>query len=83
MQTVCRLFSLFCKVCIKVAKAQLEDSIQEKAAHERKRLGMSVDIDTKSVSLVKTAGSKLSAAKKMAAGPQRLLKEADINVIYD
>ena len=73
----------FCKVCIKVAKAQLEDSIQEKAAHERKRLGMSVDIDTKSVSLVKTAGSKTSAAKKMAAGPQRLLKEADINVIYD
>lgn len=48
----------FCKVCIKIAKAQLEDALREKVAHERKRLGMTADLDTKSVSLVKTSASK-------------------------
>jgi hypothetical protein len=50
--------SCFCKVCIKTAKIQLENAIYEKTAIERKRLGMTADIDTKSVSLVKTAGAK-------------------------
>jgi hypothetical protein len=34
-------------------------------------------------SLSMTAASKSTAGKKMAPGPQRLLKEADINSIYD
>jgi hypothetical protein len=34
-------------------------------------------------SLSMTAASKTTAGKKMAPGPQRLLKEADINSIYD
>ena len=73
----------FCKNCIKLAKGQLEEAIREKTAHDRKRLGMTVDIDTKSVSMVKTGGAKTAQAKKMAPGPTRLLKEADINIIYD
>lgn len=72
----------FCKVCIKIAKQQLEESIREKAANERKRLGMTAEIETKTVSLGKTGG-KTAQAKKMASGPQRLLKEVDVNAIYD
>jgi hypothetical protein len=34
-------------------------------------------------SLSMTAASKTTAGKKMAPGPQRLLKEPDINAIYD
>jgi hypothetical protein len=75
--------SCFCKVCIKTTKIQLENAIYEKTAIERKRLGMTADIDTKSVSLVKTAGAKTTYVKKMAPGPTRLLKEVDINAIYD
>ena len=75
--------SCFCNVCIKAAKAQLEDTIREKIANERKRLGMTAEIETKSVSLGKTSSSKTTQSKKMASGPQRLLKEPDMSAIYD
>lgn len=49
----------FCKVCIKIAKTQLEEAIGEKAALERKRLGMSGEIDTKSLTMTKVgSGAK-------------------------
>ena len=74
----------FCKVCIKTAKTQLEETIHEKQAQERKRLGMTADVDSKmSKSLGKTSGAKTTQVRKMAPGPQRLLKEVDINAIYD
>jgi hypothetical protein len=61
--------SCFCKNCVKIAKGQLEETIREKVANERKRLGMTADIDTKSVSLGKTGGSKTTTSKKMQPGP--------------
>lgn len=72
----------FCKTCIKIAKLQLDEAIREKQALERKRLGQTLtDIDP-SKSISKTS-IKTQAGKKMAPGPQRLLKEPDINAIYD
>jgi len=72
--------SCFCKNCVRTAKTQLEEAIREKQALERKRLGATAEIETKSVSLSKTA--KTTQSKKLTPGPQRLLKEADINQIY-
>jgi hypothetical protein len=46
--------SCFCKVCVKIAKSQLEEAIREKQANERKRLGMTAEVEIKSVSLGKT-----------------------------
>lgn len=79
----------FCKHCVKVAKQQLEEAIREKQALERKRLGLTSTVDlggTKSgasLSMTAAAGKTGGGAKKMAPGPQRLLKEADINAIYE
>jgi hypothetical protein len=42
---------------------------------------MTAEIETKSISLGKSA-TKSTTSKKLAPGPQRLLKEADINEIY-
>jgi hypothetical protein len=75
--------SCFCKTCIKIAKGQLECAIREKNASDRKRLGLTDQVEVKSVSMVKTGGAKTSAVKKMAPGPTRLLKEVDVNAIYD
>ena len=44
---------------------------------------MTADIDMKSVSMDKTSTKTSTQSKKMAPGPQRLLKEGDINQIYD
>lgn len=42
---------------------------------------MTAEINTKSISLGKT-GTKSTQSKKLQAGPQRLLKEADVNQVY-
>lgn len=46
---------------------------------------MTADIDktTASISMGKTAGKSTNASKKLMPGPLRLLKEEDINMIYD
>ena len=77
--------SCFCKVCIKVAKSQLEATIREKTALERKRLGLTIDLSssTAPVSLAKSSASKSTTHKKLAPGPLRLLKEPDIIAVYD
>ena len=72
----------FCKTCIKTAKLQLDEAIREKQALERKRLGMTMADMDPSKSISKTS-IKTQAGKKMAPGPQRLLKEPDVNAIYD
>ena len=72
----------FCKTCIKIAKLQLDEAIREKQALERKRLGMTLTDMDPSKTVSKTS-IKTQAGKKMAPGPQRLLKEADVNAIYD
>jgi hypothetical protein len=48
----------------------LEDSIREKVAEERKRMGMTADIEaTKSMSLGKTTSKTSASSKKMMPGP--------------
>lgn len=71
----------FCKKCIKIAKFKLQEVIAEKQALERKRLGQTAEVGLNTTSV--KSGTKTTKQGKLAPGPQRLLKEPDIEAIFD
>jgi nucleoside diphosphate kinase len=82
----------FCKRCVSIAKEQLQISIRDKEASERKKMGLSAtNMNATSASMgagkVSMRGPGVAKTvlhvKKLTDAPTRLLKESDILAIQD
>eukprot|EP00357_Protocruzia_adherens_P006890 CAMPEP_0115000986 /NCGR_PEP_ID=MMETSP0216-20121206/17096_1 /TAXON_ID=223996 /ORGANISM="Protocruzia adherens, Strain Boccale" /LENGTH=516 /DNA_ID=CAMNT_0002366213 /DNA_START=5 /DNA_END=1552 /DNA_ORIENTATION=+ len=75
----------FCRACIKIAKEELQNSIQRQIAEEKAKMGITnvSGINTSSVNASATGGTGTKRAKsKFEPAPVRLLKEEEIINIY-
>lgn len=74
----------FCHACITIAKEQLRISIAARASDERKKMGLSGSVPPPEQNKAMRGGQKtITATRKLAEAPQRLLQEEDVNAIYD